>query len=136
MLHFTEKKLLEAISFYIQSVKPELIPRASKDSKENEQSNAEKQSQKATSAKGKQPAKNKATPLLKPRAQHPKLPEPPKPYPALQSRVSAYSPAVATGMLIETVKAGMNASDGAPGPGPVLPGGGGKGKRKVVRVRG
>lgn len=69
-----------------------------------------------------------------------RLPVPPEPHPALASRVSAYSPALSTGVLIETIKAGMNAQEAntaAAGPG-----GGGpfpgmqKGKRKVVRVRG
>ena len=58
--------------------------------------------------------------------------------------MSAYSPAISTGMLVETVKAGMNATNeaGAPGAGGAPagqgPAGGGaaKGKRKVVRVRG
>ncbi|KAF8899786.1 hypothetical protein CPB84DRAFT_1680990 [Gymnopilus junonius] len=71
------------------------------------------------------------------------LPIPPDPLPSLANRVSAYSPALPTGVLIETVKAGMNAAEG-PGPaGTGVPGGAGpgigagaKGKRKVVRVRG
>jgi len=71
------------------------------------------------------------------------LPTPPTPLPPLGTRVSPYSPAISTGVLIETVKAGMAgaAAEGMGGPGPG-PGGaaaggiGGKGKRKVVRVRG
>lgn len=53
------------------------------------------------------------------------------PHPPLANRVSPYSPALVSGVLVETVKAGMNAPD--PGMGAM---GGGKGKRKVVRVRG
>ncbi|KAJ3013264.1 hypothetical protein NUW54_g1641 [Trametes sanguinea] len=63
----------------------------------------------------------------------PKVPMPPQPWPPLTSRVSPYSPALPSGVLIEAVKAGMSAQESVPG----LPGGGGgKGKRKVVRVRG
>ncbi|KAH0834834.1 signal recognition particle SRP19 subunit [Lanmaoa asiatica] len=89
-----------------------------------------------TSSKGKQPAKLKGggnvPPLLPQKAS--RLPGPPQPEPALASRVSPYSPALATGVLVETVKAGLNSQD----QGPAGPGIGGvqKGKRKVVRVRG
>lgn len=63
-----------------------------------------------------------------------RTPVPPAPLPPLTNRVSAYSPALPSGVLIEAVKAGMNAQEGA---GPAIGGGGGgKGKRKVVRVRG
>jgi signal recognition particle subunit SRP19 len=50
---------------------------------------------------------------------------------------STYSPAISSGVLIETLKAGMNAQEGAPGAAPGSPGVGGvgKGKRRVVRVR-
>lgn len=65
-----------------------------------------------------------------------RLPIPPEPHPPLASRVSAYSPAISTGVLVETVKAGMNATENQG----VGAGGGGagmqKGKRKVIRVRG
>lgn len=75
---------------------------------------------------------------------HRRLPLPPTPHPPLSNRVSAYSPAISTGMLVETVKAGMNATNeaGAPGAGGApagqgpVGGGAAKGKRKVVRVRG
>jgi len=58
--------------------------------------------------------------------------------------VSPYSPAISTGVLIETVKAGMAgaAAEGGMGGAGAGPGGAaagntaGKGKRKVVRVRG
>ncbi len=66
------------------------------------------------------------------------LPIPPEPYPPLSSRLSAYSPAISSGVLIETVKAGMNAqADAGPalGSGSGGMGGIGKGKRKLVRVR-
>ena len=56
--------------------------------------------------------------------------------------MSPYSPAISTGVLIETVKAGMAgaAAEGSMGGAGAGPGGAaagaGKGKRKVVRVRG
>ena len=67
-----------------------------------------------------------------------RLPVPPEPYPPLGSRVSTYSPAISTGVLIETVKAGMNAAENsAMGAGPGAPPvAAAKGKRKVVRMRG
>jgi signal recognition particle subunit SRP19 len=66
-----------------------------------------------------------------------RVPIPPDPYPPLSSRLSAYSPVVASGMLIDTVKAGMSAQAEASSSaaGANMPGGMAKGKRKVVRVR-
>lgn len=97
----------------------------------------------ATPSKGKQPASKTAgkggvsgstispAAALHRRSGHP-LPAPPSPHPPLPNRVSPYSPALVSGVLIDTVKAGMNSPD------PIAAGpaaGGGKGKRKVVRVR-
>lgn len=66
-----------------------------------------------------------------------RVPIPPDPYPPLSSRLSAYSPVVASGVLIDTVKAGMSAQAEASSSaaGANMPGGMAKGKRKVVRVR-
>ena len=69
-----------------------------------------------------------------------RLPIPPIPNPPLNSRVSTLSPAISSGVLIETVKAGMNAAENSavgagPGGAPPPPAAG-KGKRKVMRVRG
>jgi signal recognition particle subunit SRP19 len=97
-----------------------------------------------TSSKGKQPASKTAGKgatsgtTVAPAAAlaNKRLPAPPAPHPPLANRVSPYSPALVSGVLIDTVKAGMNAPDpitGALGGGGG--GGGGKGKRKVVRVR-
>ena len=100
----------------------------------------------STPSKGKHPASGKPSKTTggtnvsistsKPPSQskkgRPKPPSPPQPHPPLTSRVSPYSPAIPSGVLIETLKAGMNAQEGAP----AIGGGGGKGKRKVVRVRG
>lgn len=62
---------------------------------------------------------------------------PPDPAPPVSDRVSIYSPALASNVLIETVKAGMNAqAEGGPGsPGASAPPAMAKGKRKVLRVR-
>ena len=90
---------------------------------------------KTTSAKGKQPLKKPAAPPSKPSASRVL---PPEPLPPIAARLSAYSPALPTGVLIETVKAGMNAEAGAaaaPGGAPQIPAGG-KGKRKIIRARG
>jgi signal recognition particle subunit SRP19 len=56
----------------------------------------------------------------------------------LSNRISEFSPALSSGVLIDTVKAGMNAApaEGVPPGMPGMPAGAGKGKRKVVRVRG
>jgi signal recognition particle subunit SRP19 len=65
-----------------------------------------------------------------------RLPSPPEPHPPLTSRVSAYSPAISTGILVDAVKAGMNSPDAGLLPGAGGGGNTGKGKRKFVRVRG
>jgi signal recognition particle subunit SRP19 len=66
-----------------------------------------------------------------------RVPIPPDPYPPLSSRLSAYSPVVASGVLIDTVKAGMSAQAEAASPGSNAntTGGTPKGKRKVVKIR-
>ena len=132
----TERLLLEMISFQIQRLKPDNIPRPPYTMQSLPVTPAVPPTKASTSSKGKQPAKPKGggnIPSLLPQKAS-RLPAPPQPEPPLASRVSPYSPALATGVLVETVKAGMNAPD----QGPVGPGLGGaqKGKRKVVRVRG
>ncbi|KIJ14559.1 hypothetical protein PAXINDRAFT_176714 [Paxillus involutus ATCC 200175] len=131
----TKRQLLEIISFQIQRIKPDNIPRPPYTTLSPPVTPAAPAAKAPTSNKGKQPAKPKAAgnaPLLPQKTS--RLPVPPQPEPPLASRVSPYSPALASGVLIETVKAGMNAQDH----GPAGPGAGGvqKGKRKVVRVRG
>lgn len=145
-----EKQLLEMICFQIQHLKPENIPKKPYNtSSSNGLASTIPPATSApssSSAKGKQPAtkaKSSVAPQLK-QATGRRLPVPPEPHPPLASRVSAYSPALSTNVLVETVKAGMNAQEnnvnatpgaGAPGM-PGAPGGAQKGKRKVVRVRG
>ena len=132
----TEKQLLETISFQIQQVKtdnvpcspytyplpvppPNLKPAKSKTSA-------------GKSTPGAQASKSKSNPTISQRTGRP-LPSPPEPQPALKSRVSAHSPALPSGVLIDAVRVGMNATEGQGAAGG-LPSG--KGKRKVVRVRG
>lgn len=134
-----EKLLLEHIAYQIQRLKPELIPKAPYTYLEPKLPPASKPKLIASS-RGKQPQYKPKQPTQSTTTASKKsnpgcrLPVPPGPQPALNSRVSTYSPAIATGILIDTIKAGMSTTEGggAGGPGPNL---GGKGKRKVVRVR-
>ncbi|KAM5541741.1 hypothetical protein V8D89_004470 [Ganoderma adspersum] len=136
----TKKQLLEMISFQIQTLKPDNVPKAPYNADPTPQTTEPPAL--STPLKGKQPAKggSKATSVSNttispsPDTKRPaKVPSPPQPWPQLTSRISPYSPVLPSGVLIETVKAGMTA-EVAPGVGGG--GGGGKGKRKVVRVRG
>jgi len=155
----TKKQLLEMVCFQIQHLKPENVPKppyttsntpSSVLSPNNSTTPASPPTTTSAKDKGKQPvssslAKSKALSAsnTSTRIGGRKLPVPPEPLPSLANRVSPYSPALSTGVLIETVKAGMNATDnagaagaGVPGAGGAGPGAGAKGKRKVVRVRG
>jgi len=157
-----EKQLLEMICYHVQVLKPENIPKPpynlgtlpipaplSQKPVETSQSPA---TSAPTSASTPSKQKDKSAPKSKPGAASQKgdassrpltvaklcLPIPPEPYPPLSSRLSAYSPAISSGVLIETIKAGMNAqADAGPalGSGSGGMGGIGKGKRKLVRVR-
>ena len=130
-----EKQLLETISLQIQRVKtdnvphepytyPQPVPPPTKPAKTKNTVG------KSTAAA--HPSKAKSKPHSSQRAGRP-LPSPPGPQPALKSRVSSHSPALPSGVLIDTIRAGMNATDGQGAAGGIP---GGKGKRKVVRVRG
>jgi signal recognition particle subunit SRP19 len=91
---------------------------------------------KSMPTKGKQAGTNKTvTPPVT--ATGRRLPIPPEPHPTLATRLSPYSPALSTGVLVDTVKAGMSAQENAGGiGGSAGVSGGQKGKRKLVRVRG
>ncbi|KAK0449600.1 signal recognition particle, SRP19 subunit [Desarmillaria tabescens] len=144
----TKKQLLEMVCIQIQRLKPENIPKppynTSPAKVEPVIPAPKSHTTMSASTKGKQPATTKskspsAPQLTKTSGRRP--PIPPEPHPPLASRVSPYSPAISTGVLIETVKAGMTAQEANAAPGstpgaPGLPGGAQKGKRKVVRVRG
>jgi signal recognition particle subunit SRP19 len=67
-----------------------------------------------------------------------KTPRPPRPLPPLAERISALSPALEAGVLIDAVKAGMDAmkEQRAEAQNAAASAGLGKGKRKVVRMRG
>ncbi|KAF8582524.1 signal recognition particle, SRP19 subunit [Ramaria rubella] len=131
----TKKRLLEAVAEHIQAKNPDLIPRSSTINPEKIASvpssadlDAKPSSIKKDKAKISSSAHAAPSPIRKAKS---RLPQPP----AGPPRVSQLSPAQEANILIETVKAGMN----APVPGEAIPGGqaamGGKGKRKVVRVR-
>ncbi|KZV96870.1 signal recognition particle, SRP19 subunit [Exidia glandulosa HHB12029] len=70
-----------------------------------------------------------------PAAKKHKASVPPTPLPPMSERVSQYSPALESGVLVEAVKASMNPPQDGSGA-PAIPGGAGKGKKKVIRVRG
>ena len=157
-----EKQLLEMISFQIQLTKPDNVPKPPFTTTASSQPQTTPTSLPSkSSTKGKQPAfktagKSSASTTnsssshaqIQPQQQSKAagrrlLPVPPEPQPPLTSRVSPYSPALVSGVLVETVKAGMNATEGGGagaaggGMGGIGGGGmGGRGKRKVVRVRG
>ena len=138
-----EKQLLEVICFQLQRLKPENVPKPPYNTCSNGTGpDSAKLNNSTTSSKGKQPAAMKSKSPAAPQHQQRggrRLPVPPEPHPPLGSRVSTYSPAISTGVLIETVKAGMNAAENsAVGAGPGAPptAAASKGKRKVVRVRG
>ncbi|KAL4254325.1 Signal recognition particle, SRP19 subunit [Abortiporus biennis] len=145
----TKKQLLEFISFQIQQLKPDNIPKPPFNMTPQPTASPEAAPVSSkTAAKGKQPASKTAgkntssttqstigsTPIASKKPGRP-LPVPPTPLPPLSNRVSPYSPALVSGVLIETIKAGMSQEGGGPaGPGGG-PMGGGKGKKKVIRVR-
>ncbi|KAF8634846.1 hypothetical protein AX17_004094 [Amanita inopinata Kibby_2008] len=136
----TKKQLLEMICLQIQLAKPDNVPKPPYNTLVLQPATALIKPA-PSSSKGKQPAtaKLKSPPPLPPKkSSGRRLAVAPEPHPPLASRVSPYSPAVSTGVLVETVKAGMNATENPIG-GPGAPGGGAglqKGKRKVIRVRG
>ncbi|KAH0581982.1 hypothetical protein H2248_011645 [Termitomyces sp. 'cryptogamus'] len=137
----TKKQLLEMVCLQIQQLKPDNIPKPPYNYTPSNPA-AVPPPKPTSSSKGKQPAQTKSK---SPAALQPKqtggrrVPVPPEPLPPLSSRISQYSPAISAGVLIETVKAGMNATENpitGAGPTPGASGGIQKGKRKVVRVRG
>jgi signal recognition particle subunit SRP19 len=141
-LYNVEKQLLEVICFQLQRLKPENVPKPPYNTtcSNGTGPDSTKLNNSTTSNKGKQPAAMKSKSPAAPQHQQRggrRLPVPPEPHPLLGSRLSTYSPAISTGVLIETVKAGMNAAENSVmGAGPGAPPTAAKGKRKVVRVRG
>ncbi|KAI0271024.1 signal recognition particle, SRP19 subunit [Russula aff. rugulosa BPL654] len=132
----TKKQLLETISFQIQRVKTDNIPSEPYTYPQpipppTVKTTKSKISASKSTAVG-QASKTKSNRKISQRTGRP-LPSPPEPQPALKSRVSAHSPALPSGVLIDTIRAGMNATEGQGAAGGIPSG---KGKRKVVRVRG
>ena len=134
---YSEKQLLEAIGLIVQQQHPDLVPRPPTDiDATTRPSNSPPWAgpDVNSSPNKKDKAKTSASLRTAPspiRTTKSRLPQPP----LGMLRVSQFSPAQEANILIETVKAGMN----APVPGEGSSGSpattGGKGKRKVVRVR-
>lgn len=84
------------------------------------------------------PSSSKVPPPSKHKQRMIHTPKPPKPYPPLAQRISAISPGIVSGVLIDSVKAGMDAmkQQQAETQNAAAAAGVGKGKRKVIRVRG
>lgn len=119
---------MATISLYIQSVKPELVPKPEDEALVGTKVDAKIPKQAANKSKANQGKKGKQVNSIPLNASgRRRLPQPPD-----SQCLSQYSPALPSGVLVETIKAGMNASADAPAP---PAGAGGKGKRKVVRVR-
>lgn len=131
-----EKQLLETISSQIQRVKTDNIPCEPYTYPQPVPPPTVKTTKSKTSASKStvvgQASKTKPNRKISQRTGRP-LPSPPEPQPALKTRVSAHSPVLPSGVLIDTIRAGMNATEGQGAAGGIP---GGKGKRKVVRVRG
>jgi len=125
----TEKQLLETISGMIQQRRPELVPKL-EDQRAGDAEKARSGPPAASSSKAQLPSKHKKRKIH--------TPKPPKPYPPLTQRVSAVSPGIISGVLVDAVKAGMDAmkQQQAEAQNAAAAAGVGKGKRKVVRVRG
>ncbi|EJD39192.1 signal recognition particle, SRP19 subunit [Auricularia subglabra TFB-10046 SS5] len=114
----TKRQLVERLAAVVQMAHPEWVPKGV-DAEEKAGGPSSSSAQKGK-AKGRRHA------------------GPPEPWPPLAQRVSPYSPALEAGMLVEAVKASLQApqaTDAHGNPVPV-PGGVGKGKKKVIRVRG
>jgi signal recognition particle subunit SRP19 len=143
-----EKKLLEMIAQQIQQSKTENVPEEPYTYPPAPVLPIAKAKQSKLKALPSAPGKGKSKAVTSTTASQPQqkrynrpLPVPPEPRPSLTMRVSSFSPALPSGMLLDAVKASMNAPSeqggllGGPGGGAGA-GGVGKGKRKVVRVRG
>nr|GAT54825.1 predicted protein [Mycena chlorophos] len=116
----TKKLLLQKIAERIQIEKPQFKPVPP--FKTEASAAPETPAPASTTAKGKGKQQDKPAKQYTPRQ---KLPSPPQPHPSISARISPYSPALVTGMLVDTIKAGQQPAGGMQ-----------KGKRKVVRVRG
>jgi signal recognition particle subunit SRP19 len=163
--YHTEKQLLEMISYQLQILKPENIPKPPynlgklpvpapplQKAPDNSQNHTSSSSptpsanvQKSKGSGGKHKSTHSHQTHTKgdgvdlqshaPKPSKRRAPIPPDPHPPLSSRLSAYSPVVASGVLIDTVKAGINAQAEAASTGAGASTTPSKGKRKIVRVR-
>ncbi|PVG04648.1 signal recognition particle, SRP19 subunit [Serendipita vermifera] len=131
----SRKELLETLAQIIQARRPELIPKPEQLNQGDPIDGGSKSTPQASSS-SKIPAAPAAPSKHKKRKI--KCPKPPQPFPPLPQRVSGMSPALVSGVLIDAVKAGMDAmkQQQAEAQNAAAVAGVGKGKRKVLRVRG
>jgi len=149
-----EKQLLEALAIAIQQLDPSQTPlpeqikpshgplssiaRSDVPVPPPSSAGKGKSVSKSTSKVASVPSSSAQPP--KPKPSRTRVPKPPQPLPPLSERYNPNSPAIASGVLVDTVKvalkqqekAALEASSVAGSQGAGL----GKGKRKVVRVRG
>jgi signal recognition particle subunit SRP19 len=121
-----EKRLLEAIAAILHTARPDLVPRT--EQRAPHVAEAAESSQQASTSKKVSTKKRRNRPR----------PQPPQPWPEIGERFPEVSPALESGLLIDAVKAGLDAmkQQQAEAQQTAGPSGVGKGKRKVVRVRG
>jgi len=121
-----EKHLLEAIAAVLHTTRPDLVPRP--EQRAPHTADTAESSQQASTSK-KVPTKKRWN-----RAR----PQPPQPWPEIKKRLPDVSPTLESGLLIDAVKAGLDAmkQQQVEAQQTAGPSGVGKGKRKVVRVRG
>ncbi|KIY45080.1 signal recognition particle, SRP19 subunit [Fistulina hepatica ATCC 64428] len=137
----SKRQLLESIASQIQRIKPENIPRPPYNTTASRTESTSVPTSKSTSSKGKQSAaytkvKSPSEPKVKRNGAR-GLPIPPEAKTPIAERLSPFSPALVSGVLVDAVTAGMNAQESATGAAPSAGAAGTqKGKRKVIRVRG
>ncbi|KAF8605737.1 signal recognition particle, SRP19 subunit [Ceratobasidium sp. AG-I] len=133
----SKKRLLEAIGKQIQTHKPDQIPTP-------ETSIPTRAPPKPA---GPPPSKGAVVPVGLVQRKAYKVPQAPKPWPKLQDRVSPYSPMVEAGIYVDAVSSALAAEKknaesaagaiaGQPQGQPPAGAAAGKGKKKVIRVRG
>jgi len=134
----TKKQLLEAISRQIQRTDPSLIPTPDQlRSTITHEPDTNAPSTSSSSKKAIAPSKSKSKPKS-----GTKPTEPPSPLPEISQRLPPWSPALESGVLLDTMKVALGQGEKGEGAGAGAAGGpggagmAGKGKRKVIRVRG
>lgn len=121
-----EKRLLEEIAAVLHTTRPDLVPRPEQMATHHAET-AESSQQASTSKK-----------VANKKRRNRVRPQPPQPWPEIRTRLPEVSPTLESGLLIDAVKAGLDAmkQQQVEAQQTAGPSGVGKGKRKVVRVRG